>query len=427
MIIFEAQYLRLMRRFLLFFICLLPALGHAVDHFNLATVEVSGSKRYQQSDLVRATGLKVNTQISTEDLQSAANRLGNTGAFASVEYLFKPANNGKGVEAEFQVIDTEKVLPAVFENLVWMSDGELQQAIHDSVPLYNGQLPTSGSMPDEVTEALTKILAAKGLPSSVSYMLAADFGQAPSAYKFKVDDANLKVRDINLIGASHILPEQLATSVAPLKGTDYLRSDVAIVLTKNLVPIYHQHGYLKFAVSEITPKVEGKDQISVDVSVSEGNQYKLAGYSWSGNTRISTDELSKQITLKTGQPVDGLQLDRDLSRVRKMFGKFGREGIAINAVPSFNGNDVTYAFQVKEGDLYHMGKLDIEGMEPEPQHKLMQNWKLAEGEPYDSTYIQQFLAHTVLRVPGHKWSWMTFEQVDDAQKVVNVHLQLKIE
>jgi hypothetical protein len=57
----------------------------------------------------------------------------------------------------------------------------------------------------------------------------------------------------------------------------------------------------------------------------------------------------------------------------------------------------------------------------------MQNWKLAEGEPYDSTYVQQFLAHTMLKVPGHKWSWMTFEQVDDAQKVVNVHLQLKIE
>jgi outer membrane protein insertion porin family len=416
-----------MRRLVLFLICLLPTLGHAVDHFNLASVAVTGSKRYQQGDLVRATGLKVNTQISTEDLQNAANRLGNTGAFATVEYLFKPANNSKGVEAEFQVVDTDKELPAVFENLVWISDSELQQAIHETVPLYNGELPTSGSMPDEVTAALAKILAAKGLPSSVSYMLAADFGQPPSAYKFKVDDANLKIHDINLIGASHILPEQLAKSTAALTGTDYLRSDVAIVLTKNLAPVYHQHGYLKFAIGEIKPRVEGKDQITVDVTVSEGNQYKLAGYSWSGNTLISSDELSKQISLKAGQPVDGPELDRDLSRIRKLFGKFGREGIAINPVPTFNGNDVTYAFEVKEGDLYHMGKLDIEGMEPEPQKKLMQNWKLAEGEPYDSTYVQQFLAHTMLKVPGHKWSWMTFEQVDDAQKVVNVHLQLKIE
>jgi outer membrane protein assembly factor BamA len=425
--IFKAKYPRLMRRFVLILICFLCSLGHAADRFTLTRVVVTGSHRYQQSDLVRATGLTVNTQISTEDLQNAANRLGSSGAFASVEYLFKPANSGKGVEAEFQVVDAEKLLSVAFENFVWMSDSELQQAIHETVPLYNGELPSSGSMVDDVSAALTRILAAKGLPSSVSYMLAANFGQAPSAYKFKVDDANVKIRDINLVGASHILPEQLAKYIAPLKGADYLRSDVAIVLSKNLTPVYHAHGYLKFALGEIKPKAEGKDSATLDVTVSEGDQYKLAGYSWTGNTLIPSDELSKQISLKTSQPVDGPQLDQDLSRVRKLFGKFGREGISINPVPTFNGNDVTYSFQVNEGELYHMGKLEIEGMEPEPQRKLMQSWKLAEGEPYDSTYVQQFLSHTMLRVPGHKWSWMTFEQVDDTQKVVNVHLQLKIE
>jgi hypothetical protein len=168
MLIFKAQYLRLMPRFVLFLICLIPALGHAADRFTLARVVVTGSNRYQQADLVRATGLTANTQISTEDLQNAANRLGSSGAFASVEYLFKPANSGKGVEAEFQVVDAEKLLSVAFENFVWMSDSELQQAIHETVPLYNGELPSSGSMVDDVSTALTRILSAKGLPNSVS-------------------------------------------------------------------------------------------------------------------------------------------------------------------------------------------------------------------------------------------------------------------
>ncbi|MGZ4856449.1 MAG: hypothetical protein ACXVKH_15050, partial [Candidatus Angelobacter sp.] len=87
----------------------------------------------------------------------------------------------------------------------------------------------------------------------------------------------------------------------------------------------------------------------------------------------------------------------------------------------------TYAFQVTEGDLYHMGKLEIQGVEPEQAHKLEQIWKLAEGEPYDATYVQQFMANTVVKVPGHKWAWMMFEQIDDTQKTVNVRLQIKIE
>ena len=416
-----------MRRFVLLLVCLLSALAQAADRYTLARILITGSERYQQDDLVRATGLAVNTQVTADDLQNAANRLGNSGAFSSVQFLFKPAIGAKGVEADFQVADAEKFLPAVFENLVWFSENELQSALHDAVPLYNGQLPTSGNMSDELSAALTKLLASKNLPSEVTYMLAAEFGQLPTSYKFKVANANLKVSDITLAGATHMLPEQWAKAVEPLKGTLYLRSDVAKVLEKNLVPVYQQHGYLKFLVAGIKPKVVSTDAVKLEILVSEGDQYRLAAYSWSGNTLIPGDELSKRISLKAGEPVNALQLDRDLAQVRKLFGKFGREGVIISPVPTFTNGTVTYAFDVKEGDLYHMGKLEIEGVEPEQARKLEQGWKLGEGEPYDNTYVQQFLSHTVLKVPGRKWTWLTLEQVDDTQKTVNVRLQIKIE
>lgn len=416
-----------MRRLLFFIACMLPAVTGAADHFNLARIVVIGSQRYREDDLVRATGLSVNTQVTANDLQSAANRLGNSGAFASVQFLFKPAVGTKGVEADFQVTDAEKYLPAVFENFVWFSEQDLQAAVHQAVPLFKGDIPNSGSMSDDVSAALSKLLASKGLPSEISYIMSANFGGLPTAYKFKVADANLKVRDVALVGAAHMDTEQLARAVVPLKGTDYLRSDVAIVLEKNLTPIYQQRGYLKFAITEIKPKLDDKSQVTVEATLSEGEQYRLAGLSWSGNTLISSEDLTKRITLKTGVPVDGLQLDRDLAQVRKLYGKFGREAVIIKLVPAFTGDTVSYAFQVTEGELYRMGKLEIQGVEPEQVHKLEQIWKLAEGEPYDSTYVQQFIANTVVKVPGHKWAWKMFEQIDEPQKRVNVRLQIKIE
>jgi outer membrane protein assembly factor BamA len=399
----------------------------AVDRFNLARVVVTGSQRYREEDLVRATGLTVNTQVTSDDLQNAANHLGNSGAFATVQFLFKPAVGARGVEADFQVTDAEKYLPAMFENFVWFSDQDLQDALHQAVPLFEGNIPNSGTMSDDVSAALRKFLAAKGLPSEISYIMSATFGGLPTAYKFKVADANLKISDVMLIGAARMTPEQLAKAVAPLKGTDYLRSDVAIVLEKNLTPIYQQRGYLKFAITEIKPKVDEKSQVTVEATLSEGEQYRLAGLSWSGNTLISSDDLTKHITLKTGNPVDALQLDRDLAQVRKLYGKFGREAVSIKPLPAFVNDTVSYAFQVTEGDLYRMGKLEIEGVEPEQAHKLEQIWKLAEGQPYDATYVHQFIADTVVKVPGHKWDWKMFEQIDDPQKTVNVRLQIKIE
>jgi len=410
-----------MRRVLLLLFCFLPALAGAADRYHLVRVLVTGSERYREDDLVRATGLKVDTQVTSDD------RLGNSGAFSSVQYLFKPAIGAKGVEADFQVADAEKFLPAAFENFVWFSESELLDALHQAVPLFNGQMPASGGMSDEVNAALTKLLASRGLPSEVSYMLAAEFGQLPSAYKFKVANANLKIKDVNVSGAAHMLPDLLAKSTAPLRNTQYLRSDVLKVLEKNLVPLYRQHGYLKFAIAEVHPKLADKELVDVEVSVSEGEQYRLAAYTWSGNTLIAADELSKRITLKMGEPANAQQLDRDLAQVRVLFGKFGREGVIITPVATFSGGAVTYNFEVKEGELYHMGKVEIEGVEPEQARKLAQGWKLGEGEPYDNTYVHQFLAHTVLKVPGHKWEWMTFEQIDDTQKTVNVRLQVKIQ
>ena len=399
----------------------------AADHFNLARIVVTGSQRYREDDVVRATGLAVSTQVTADDLQNAANRLGNSGAFASVQFLFKPVVGGKGVEADFQVTDAEKYLPAVFENFVWFSDQELQAAVHQAVPLFKGELPSSGSMSDDVSVALAKFLASKGLPSEISYIMSANFGGPPTAYKFKVAGANLKIRDVVLTNATHLAPEQLAKAVEPLKGTEYLRSDVAVVLEKNLSPIYQQRGYLKFAINDIKPKVDDKSQVTIETTLSEGEQYRLGGVSWSGNTLISGDQLAKRITLKPGSPVDALQLDRDLSQVRKLYGKFGREAVIIKPVPAFVNDTVNYAFQVTEGDLYHMGKLEIQGVEPEQAHKLEQVWKLAEGAPYDATYVHEFIANTVVKVPGHKWTWKMLEQIDDPQKTVNVRLQIKIE
>jgi hypothetical protein len=67
--------LHFMRRVLLFIACILPAVAGAADHFNLARSVVSGSQRYREDDLVRPTGLTVNTQVTADDLQNAANRL----------------------------------------------------------------------------------------------------------------------------------------------------------------------------------------------------------------------------------------------------------------------------------------------------------------------------------------------------------------
>jgi outer membrane protein assembly factor BamA len=414
-----------MKRIFLSLCILLPLLTNAADHYHLVRIQVAGSQRYSQDDLVRATGLTPNSQVAMNDLQSAAARLGNSGAFTTVQFTFKAAPGPNGLEADFEVKDAQQFLPAVFENLIWFSDQDLQQALHQALPLYNGSLPASGTMTDDVSAALTKLLAAKGLPSNVSYLAAGDIGKPLSAYKYKVENSGLRIESVHIADATHVPADLLAKSIASLQGQEYLRSGLERVMDLSLTALYGERGFLKFKIIAVKAALNPSGGVVLEVPVSEGEQYSLTGYSWSGNTSISSEELSKRITLKPGEPVNATKLNRELAQARRLFGKYGREAATITPVPTFATGTVTYVFTVKEGDLYHMGRLEIEGFDAEVTRTLTESWKLASGAVYDSTYLSQFLLSTLPLAKGRQKEWRIVEQIDDPQKTVNVRLQIK--
>jgi outer membrane protein assembly factor BamA len=416
-----------MKRIFLFLCILLPLLANAEDHYRLVRVMVTGSQRYNLDDLVRATGLSANSQVVLNDLQGAATRLGNSGAFTSVQFTFKPAAGPRGVEADFEVKDADQFLSVVFENLIWFSDQDLQQALHQELPLYNGTLPTSGSMTDDVSAALTKLLAAKGLPSSVSYMPAGELGRPISAYRYKVENAGLKIESVHIAEASHMPADLLAKSIASLQGQEYQRSGLSRAFELSLTPLYAERGFLKFKIIEVKAALSPNGGVVLEVPISEGEQYRLAGYDWTGNTLISSEELSKQITLKPGELVNFSKLNHDLAQVRRLFGKYGREAATITPVPTYGQGTVTYSFSVREGDLYRMGKLEIDGFDAETTRKLTESWKLPDGAAYDRTYMQKFLISTLPLAHGRQREWLVLEQVDGPQKTVNVRLQIRAE
>jgi outer membrane protein assembly factor BamA len=218
--------------------------------------------------------------------------------------------------------------------------------------------------------------------------------------------------------------ELVARAMASFQGQEYLRSGLGRAFELSLAPLYLERGFLKFKILDVRAALSANGGVALEVPISEGEQYHLAGYGWSGNTLISSEELSRQITLKPGEPVNASKLEHDLAEIRKLFGKFGHELATITSIPTFGTGTVTYNFSVREGDLYRMGKLEIQGFDAETTRKLTESWKLAAGATYDNTYIREF-ARTLPVAPGKKREWVASEQIDYANKTVNVRLQVK--
>src|SRR5437763_12745330 len=90
------------------------------NKFRLASVRATGSQRYSQAEIVAASGLVLNTEVTQQEMQRAANRLGTSGGFSAVHYQYLPAGaRGREATGALQLTHTPPVGPLAYANLGW--------------------------------------------------------------------------------------------------------------------------------------------------------------------------------------------------------------------------------------------------------------------------------------------------------------------
>src|ERR1700691_3072250 len=120
--------------------------------YKLISVKVTGSKHFTSEQVAAASGLPIGTVAHEEDFKKAARQLGESGAFSSISYTF--TYSSAGTRLEFQVTDAEKFVPARFADFVWFTDDELLSQLHRRIPLFSGELPLNGRLPDQSSDVL---------------------------------------------------------------------------------------------------------------------------------------------------------------------------------------------------------------------------------------------------------------------------------
>jgi outer membrane protein insertion porin family len=393
----------------------------------LIAIKVIGSKRFPEAAIAAATGLQMGTEVIDDDFKKAARHLGDTGVFTDIAYSF--SYSSAGTKVEFHVTDVNKFVPARFEDFVWFSDEEVRRRIKEHVPLFAGELPLSGRMPDEVSDVLQAMLVENAIPGHVEY-------QPIEAISYSVSDVVIRVRNIEFTGAGE--PERPALDAAALRLPEhqYSRTRLNLLVQHQLLPVYYARGYLKAAFGEPQPKVakqttdaeDGpRNQTFVDVTfaVTPGLQYKVKSVQWSGNKEFSTDQLQKMVRIAPGQPANTVRLADNLKDVQKLYGSRGFLTSAIKANADFDDSTSTVAFtlEVNEGYVYHMGELEFRGLDNSLMAKLRAAWKLRFGEVYDSTYIEEYLPVAQKLLPANlDWDVASHVTANVRDKTVDVDI-----
>lgn len=402
----------------------------------LIEIKATGSKRFSEADIVASCGLQLGKPASEDDFKRAARHLADTGAFADVGYKY--SYSSAGTKLEFQVIDSDRFVPARFLDFVWFPDAEIQKKIKEYVPLFNGQLPLSGNMADQVSDVLQAMLVEHAVPGHVDYERAGKDNGPVDAIDYKVSNVLIHIRNIEFTGAAQPELADLEAAAENMGNREYSKSRLQRFVEHQLLPIYYQRGYLKAAFGPPQPKAVNlpagesvqestRNQTVIDITfaVTPGLQYTLNALNWSGNHEFPTDRLEKMVHAQAGRPADLVRITDDLRQIKTLYGTRGFITAELKPVPQFDdaAKSVTITIDVKEGFAYHMGDLQFRGLDNSLTAKLRDAWQIRKGDVYNAGYLDQYLPEAHKLLPATlDWDVASHVTPNIADKTVDVDL-----
>ena len=206
-------------------------------------------------------------------------------------------------------------------------------------------------------------------------------------------NAGIIISDFTISGTQTISATDLARITSDMIGSCF--DEDSEEMTERVRASFQGRGYFKVEVKSLSFKPRDPlgtpKPVTLEGEVSEGSRYKLAEITFIENHAFSSEKLRQQFPLKRGDLFERGKVASGLRSLAKLYGTQGF--IDYSSVPDteFASNAaVNLNISIQEGPQYHMGKLDIVA-DKEVAARLRTEWKLAEGDVYDQTYIDRYL------------------------------------
>jgi outer membrane protein assembly factor BamA len=364
----------------------------------LDKIEFRGLERVKEPEALEKSALTIGQTVSIDDVEAAANRLLESGLFTNLSYKIKGTTDKALLT--FEVVERKWTMPVAFDNFVWFTDEELNAAVRRKLPAFDGTAPEAGGVTEQIRQALAELLSERKIEGTVQYDLSEDPLTRKVEHLFSVKGPGLRVCKITYAGARAVPEEQLVTKSGGIFDNDYSRAYVGGFVESNLLPLYHERGYLRAAFSppkvvpEASPECKG---VAVALTVDEGSIYVWDKATWEGAEGLTAPELDAALGMRNREVANAVKIAKGLNGVRKAYGRKGYIAARVRAEMEFDdtARSVSYRFRVTEGAQYHMGDLTINGLDEVATNNLRGRWRLLHKEVYDEGYVEEFVRKSV--------------------------------
>ncbi len=408
-------------RLLAFLVILLPATqayaqqsGGEVEPVVIDSVDVEGNIRQADLTIIAFGGLNQGSAYTIFDIQRATKAMWATGHFKDIRVRVE-GDIGGHVTLIWEVDEQDLLRNVSITGLTSVDRGE----VGDTTGLTAG----SPYSPGAVLEAMAFIrsqLAAEGIPfANIVERIerVPDRGKEIVLFLDVEEGTRVTVADVVFSGNAVFVDDDLrgAMSVRPegfwwWRSGSYDREKFDEDLQVGLPDYYAARGYLDFAVlgdSLIIDPVTGKTRL--EISVDEGQQYRLREFTIEGNSEFSTAELQLNFQRERGGLFGGSDSgDTDqlpvfdnasfMEATGEVGQRYQNEGYLYSRVVPFvrknpleegEAPTVDVGWAIEEGPQAYIGRVNIVGNEYTYERVIRDKIFILPGDVYSQERIIQ--------------------------------------
>ena len=390
--------------FLLFFVNKIHP-QDSVEKYEIGEITVSGNTSFSPLTIITYSGLEKGENISVpgEKLSNAIKKLWASNLFSSVNVYKKNISDNK-IDLEIELFDLaelneleingikkRKVEEVIKENKLQIGVKVTENLITTTKNYLENKYKEKGFLkakvnifPEEYTDSTGK--------AKVNMTINIDKGP------------KIKIKKINILGNEKLSYRMIEKSMKNTKRKKFYRvfkrskyipedfqEDLSSVIEK-----YKERGYRDARIISDSIYDENKDEISIEISLTEGEKYSFGKIEYLGNTIYTDQQLNQILKIKEGDTYNGVELekriaDRSDPDANDLSNLYQNNGYLFSSVTpvevNADGNEIDLEIRINEGKPAYFNKITVVGNNKTNDHVIYREIRTRPGQLYSKANV----------------------------------------
>src|SRR3954468_9405126 len=360
--------------------------------FVIKDIRVEGLQRTEPGTVFSYLPVKVGETMTEEKAQQSVKALFATGFFQDIR--LEVENNVLVV----MVQERPAIAQIDFTGLREFEPDNIRKALRE-LGLADGRT-FDRSLLDTAEQEIQRHPLSRGLYAAQVTVTVTPLERNRVGISFAVTEGEVaKIRGINIVGAQAFDEDELADLFVLrtpgiltwyTKADKYSREKLAADL-ESVRSYYQNRGYIDFSIESAQVAISpDRQDIYITVNIVEGEKFTVSAVELSGQLLLPREDLEKLVQVKPG---DGFSREKLAGTAKAVAERRGNDGYAFanaNAVPSFDKEKRTVAFNIviDPGRRVYVRRIQVAGNNKTRDEVVRRGMRQLEGAFYDTSKIQ---------------------------------------